>query len=74
MSVTNTMVGTPAKTGGTKEYINFIISLVKAKNPSEVEIPPGRARGHGFARPGARSAPRIPLGAHPRADRRSPSA
>jgi glutamate dehydrogenase (NADP+) len=38
MSVTNTMVGTPAKTGGTKEYINFIISLVKAKNPSEVEF------------------------------------
>jgi glutamate dehydrogenase (NADP+) len=38
MSVTNTMVTHPAKTGGTKEYINAVISLVKAKNPSEVEF------------------------------------
>ena len=38
MSPTNTMVSSPPKTGGTKDYINAIISLVKAKNPSEVEF------------------------------------
>src|SRR5215468_2876481 len=38
MRVKNTMVTHPAKTGGTKEYINAVISLVKAKNPSEIEF------------------------------------